>query len=307
MKNTEHKISGHETFPCRYSWLPKAIQEIQKDSNLFKDEDLAMVKFGVGKNMVRAIRFWAESFAILNTTKGTGAFGVSPFGDAIFGKKGFDPFLQDIRTLWLLHWKISANNEKPLLAWDFLLNNWYEPEWTKTKILASLNQELQRNSSKKVSETTIEHHLDVFIHTYLPTKSRSGEFQEDNLDCPFVDLNFIEKIGERTESLGGRREPIYAFNRNPKTEITQEVFSYCLHEFFTNAHPNETSLSFTEICVGPHSPGQIFKLSESDIREHLQKIQKKTKIFSFKESAALQQVFLPKKMNNMDLLRRVYN
>ena len=123
----------------------------------------------------------------------------------------------------------------------------------------------------------------------------------------FVDLNFIEKVGERTESLGGRREPIYSFNRSPKTEINLNLFTYCLNEFFTQNHPNEKSLSFTEICVGPGSPGQIFKLSESDIREYLLKIQKQTGAFSFKESAALQHVFLSKKMNPQDLLGRIYN
>lgn len=302
----EYKISGHETFPCRYSWLPKAIQETKLAPNLFKDEDQAMIKFGVGKNMVRAIRFWAESFDILDTQKGSGAYRVSPFGEAIFGKKGCDPFLQDIRTLWLLHWKLSLNTEKPLLAWAFLLNNWHEPEWTKTKILAVIKQEFER-SGVGVSPTTIEHHLDVFIHTYTSTKSRSGEFQEDNLDCPFVDLNFIEKIGERSEASTTRRESVYAFNRNPKTEITQELFEYCLHDFFVKVHPNETALSFTEICVGPYSPGQVFKLSESDVREYLQNLHKKGSAFVFRESAALQQVILDKSFNGISLLGRVYN
>ena len=265
-----------------------------------------MVTLGVGKNMVRAIRFWGESFGIIEAKKKNGDFSVTPFGEAIFGKKGVDPFFQDIRTLWLLHWQLSASNVRPLLAWSFLLNNWHEPEWTKTKILTVLSQELSRKDTN-ISQSTIEHHLDVFIHTYVPTRSRSGEPQEDTLDCPFVDLNFIEKVGERTESLGGRREPIYSFNRSPKTEINLNLFTYCLNEFFTQNHPNEKSLSFTEICVGPGSPGQIFKLSESDIREYLLKIQKQTGAFSFKESAALQHVFLSKKMNPQDLLGRIYN
>jgi len=306
MENAPYKISGHETFPCRYSWLPKVIQGIQKDPNLFKNEDQAMVTFGVGKNMVRAIRFWGESFGIIDTKKKSGSFLVSPFGEAIFGKKGFDPFFQDIRTLWLLHWGLSANNDRPLLAWNFLLNKWHEPEWTKTKILTVLDQELSKNGAD-ISQNTIEHHLDVFIHTYVPTRSRGGEPQEDTLDCPFVDLNFIEKVGERTESLGGRREPIYSFNRSPKTEITSQMFAYCLNDFFTKNHPNEQSLSFTEICVGPCSPGQIFKLSETDIREYLLRIQKQTGAFAFKESAALQHVFLSKKLNPLELLGRVYN
>lgn len=305
MENTQYKISGHETFPCRYSWLPKAVNGLRNNPDLFKDEDTAMVTLGVGKNMVRAIRFWSESFGIIESKK-SGGYLVSPFGELIFGKKGFDQFLQDIRTLWLLHWKLSTNKDRPLLAWDFLLSRWHEPEWTKTKALTTLNQDLARKNFS-VSQSTIEHHLDVFIHTYIPTRSRTGEHQEDTLDCPFVDLNLIERIGERTEALGGRREPIFAFNRNPKAEITPQLFAYCLNEFFTNVHPSENSISFSEICVGPCSPGQVFKLSESDIREYLVTIQKQSGEFTLKESSAMQQVFNSKATSPARLLGRIYN
>ena len=54
-----YRISGHESFPCRYTWLPKAVQGLAHDVKLFGDEDQAMVTLGVGKNMVRSIRFSA--------------------------------------------------------------------------------------------------------------------------------------------------------------------------------------------------------------------------------------------------------
>src|SRR5262245_2132233 len=52
-----YRFSGHETFPCRYTWLPKAVARLQAKPTLFADEDDAMVQLGVGKNMARAIRF----------------------------------------------------------------------------------------------------------------------------------------------------------------------------------------------------------------------------------------------------------
>jgi hypothetical protein len=55
------KFSGHETFACRYAWLPKALQAIQSDPRVFADDDEAIVELGVGKNMVRSIRFWVEA------------------------------------------------------------------------------------------------------------------------------------------------------------------------------------------------------------------------------------------------------
>ena len=112
-----YRYSGHETFPCRYTWLPKAVQNLRRNNNLFTDEDEAMVQLGVGKNMVRAIRFWADAadVAIANESPATG-LRPSEFGEDILGPNGHDEYLEDIRTLWLIHWKISANVQEPLFA-----------------------------------------------------------------------------------------------------------------------------------------------------------------------------------------------
>ena len=50
-------FSGHETFPFRSSWLKKGVDWVNKDPSIFQRED-AVVKFGVGKNMVQSIRHW---------------------------------------------------------------------------------------------------------------------------------------------------------------------------------------------------------------------------------------------------------
>ena len=60
-----YRISGHETFPCRYTWLPKAVRGVAKNPHLFADDDRAMVDLGVGKNMVRAIRYWAQATGVV--------------------------------------------------------------------------------------------------------------------------------------------------------------------------------------------------------------------------------------------------
>ena len=51
------RFSGHETFPCRYAWLPKAYAALDACPSTFANEEEAMVSLGLGKNMVRALRF----------------------------------------------------------------------------------------------------------------------------------------------------------------------------------------------------------------------------------------------------------
>ena len=49
----EYKISGHESFACRYTWLPKAVRGLESNPRLLSDDDQAMVDLGVGKKMER--------------------------------------------------------------------------------------------------------------------------------------------------------------------------------------------------------------------------------------------------------------
>ena len=222
-----YRFSGHETFPCRYAWLPKAVQSLTDDPALFRNEDQAMVRLGVGKNMVRAIRFWTDAAGV-SCSRDEGRLAVSAFGSDLLGESGYDPFLEDVKTLWLLHWKIATNTE-PLFAWDYLLNAWHRPDFTRSETVQYLAEEAGR-LDKRLSLVTIENHFTIFLHTYVATRSKKGEVLEDNLDCPLVELDLITKIGERTVTDSNRRESIYSFRTEEKPEITADLFVYCLDE-----------------------------------------------------------------------------
>lgn len=301
-----YRISGHESFTCRYTWLPKVVQVIKRDDQLLSKDEEAMVELGVGKNMVRSIRFWSQAAGVVEGTGKNGKLQLTSFGKTLLGDRGFDPFLEDIRTLWLIHWKL-ATNMPPLLAWDFLLNYWQEPEIVQSTAVAALQREVAKHNDK-ASPSTLEQHFDMFLHTYVPTRGRKGRVQEDNLDCPLVELALIVKVGEReSNASSGRRESIYAFRREDKPEISQELFVYCLNSFWHRQHPNEATLSFREVAHGHGSPGQIFKLPEDDIRTRVEFVgQEASSPFSYVDSANLQQIQRRENVNDAELLRRVY-
>jgi hypothetical protein len=56
-----YRISGHESIPCRYTWLPKAVRGLEANLRLFSDEDQGMVDRRLEKNMVHSVRFWAQA------------------------------------------------------------------------------------------------------------------------------------------------------------------------------------------------------------------------------------------------------
>jgi Protein of unknown function (DUF4007) len=306
VRNTEEKnyrVSGHESFPCRYAWLPKAVRGLNDNPKLFSDDERAMVTLGVGKNMVRSIRFWVQATGVAATEpKGTG-YSLTHLGRTLLGDHGLDPFLEDSSTLWLLHWNLSTDIENPLLAWDYLLNRWHEPELARSAALKVLLKEASKTDDG-ISMVTLEQHLDTFLHTYVPTRGRKGQVQEDNLDCPLVELDFLLKVGERGV---GKREPIYSFRREDKPEISLELFSYCLDDFWRKRHEPESTLPLREIAHGHGSPGQIFKLPEEDVRSRLELLSRQADgPFAYSESAHFQQVRRRRDTNATSVLKAIY-
>jgi hypothetical protein len=297
-----YRISGHESFSCRYAWMPKVLRGLRRDPRLFNNEDSAMVELGLGKNMIRSARFWALAMGLITTQRSD--LIITPFGATIFDENGLDPYLEDIRTLWLLHWKLATGVTQPLLAWDYLLNRWHEPELIPSTAIRALQREVAKFDQVS-STTTVDQHFNTFIHTYVPSRGRKGLVQEDNLDCPLVELNLILRVGER--DVDEAREAIYVFRREDKPEITAELFLYCLDDFWQCRHPDAATLTFNELAHGHGSPGQIFKFSEDDLRSRLEAIGRfESSPFTYSESTQLQQVRRQITRNPVKLLKLAY-
>ena len=111
--NMKYKFSGHQTFAFRYGWLEKGVSGVQKHSDIFTRDD-ALVLLGVGKNMVASIRHWCQVTQLIETDpniKGnTGRqFRVTDIGQRLLLDSGWDPFLEDDASLWLIHWLLVSN------------------------------------------------------------------------------------------------------------------------------------------------------------------------------------------------------
>jgi len=262
VKPINYRFTGHDTFHCRYAWLPKAVRLVEADNQLFSNDDKAMVEIGVGKNMVQSIQFWAEATGVIEPASSGRGFQPSKLGRLLLQE--LDPYLENEQTLWLLHWKI-ATNPNPLFAWDFLLNFWHRRDFVKTEVIDAFQKEIQKQN-RKLSASTLETHFEVFLHSYIPTKSRKGEVLEDNLDCPLVELRLLTSVEDRVSKDGERREPAYSYRIDDKNEISDELFIYCLNDFWNSQKTGDKLLDFRTISVASGSPGQIFKISERAMR-----------------------------------------
>ena len=109
----------------------KGIDEASDDSDVFNSDD-AMTKLGVGKNMVRSIRHWCLAAGMLEAADESRGHHLRPskLGESIFREAGWDPFLEDPATLWLIHWQICSNAKRST-TWFWAFSHVHEPEFTK--------------------------------------------------------------------------------------------------------------------------------------------------------------------------------
>lgn len=263
------RISGHETFSLRFAWLPKAVKGVTGNPRLFQSEDDAMVVLGVGKNMVRAIRFWAECAGVL-AQNGKNGHLVTPLGLALLGPQGFDRFLEDAQTLWVLHWQLASHPVPPLLAWHYLLNVWHREDLTLPAVMTAIRRD-PAVGLDDVSDSTLESHFQVFLHTYAGTRGLRQAGGEDSLDSPLVNLQLLTRVDSEAA-----KDSRYVFGRGSKPEIGSGLFAWFLNDFMRRRESGCMALSFREVATGHGAPGAVLQLAEADIRERLFRIESET-------------------------------
>lgn len=279
------RFSGHQTFPLRIAWIPKAVRALVDGDDLFGDIDKGISKLGLGKNMIEALRCWIEAFQVAR--RQNGKLQLTPIGKMVFHpESGLDPCLEDVSTAWLLHWLISTDVTSPFFAWECLINRWASSEFSASDVISAFQSET-RNARKPASAVTLKQHWEVFLHSYRQTPSGKGEEQ---LDSAMSVLRLVRGAGERLTG-DGNWEPLYCFDSGQKTSISQELFTFFVHDWWNRELSSEQTVPLRELAVGAHSPGRVLKMHESEVLDRMSLIvRRQSKMFQMIESVSLRQV-----------------
>jgi hypothetical protein len=291
-------FSGHETFVFRYGWLKKAVDAVRENPSIFSSDE-AIVKLGVGRNMVRSIRHWGLATGVLNEETRTrgGQLKPSEFGEFLFGIDAQDAYLEEPGSLWILHWML-ATNERRSTTWCWIFSLMPSNEFTRDSLTSFVQEELRRRGVKPPSENSLRRDVDCFLRCYTALKSSKAPVVEDSLDCPLTELNLIEE-----DASAG----LFAFKRGFQRTLADEVFVYALMDFWARVAPARDSLAFSDISYATGSPGKIFKLDENSLAERLDRLEHVTQgRLAYTDTAGLKQVYRRSDMPVDDLLRRYY-
>jgi hypothetical protein len=287
MRNLTEKptFGGHEKFPFRYGWLKKGVDAATENSKIFSD-DLALIKLGVGKNMVRSIRHWCLATNLLEEKEGEGRIRPlipTPLAERFVLQRGWDPYLEDIGSYWLLHWELTSNKTRALI-WHILFAQYYEPEFTKPQFIAHCTRYLE-GVGVQTTPQMIEREVDCCLRTYVAAmRSQKGAFSEDSLDCPLAELELLRFLSG---------DNVYSFTVGPKPTLPVHVFGYSLLMFLRPFINTRRTIAIDDCLYYPGSPGQVFKLDENSLVSYLEELEGITKgSLRLQESAGLRQIYL---------------
>ena len=190
-------FARHETFHPRYGWFRKAYAHVAANPRAFFGDD-APVRIGVGKNMVRAIRFWGLAAKLIaedprSSNPRSPDLTTTPVGDALFGVDGWDEYMEDPGTLWLLHWLLLAP-PCHLPIWWLAFNDFHAVEFTEDDLRAAVDTQLDLAAQwRKPHLSSIKKDVGALLRTYAPPDRRRRVPIDDILDCPLRELNLISR------------------------------------------------------------------------------------------------------------------
>ena len=277
----ELKLSGHQTFPLRYGWLKKAFdavaeaESVEGKRSVFLADD-AIARFGVGRNMVGSMRYWATAAGVI---AGNGCRTTS-FGHFLFGEDGLDPYMEDPVTTWLVHWMLCSNPRNTTWFWAF--SHYPALTFDRDALIRGIERLAKDHPRARASMSTIWSDVACFIRTYVAQSRSANGSYEDSLDSPLTELDLIQATGKRDG---------FRFVRGQKPTLGSGTVAYAVHDFWSDRFSSIGTLSFEAVAHEPGSPGRVFLLDENTLADFLLEIENVSRgAYRWSETAGLKQL-----------------
>ncbi|HNT80867.1 MAG TPA: DUF4007 family protein [Bacteroidia bacterium] len=293
---TKYTFSGHDSFQCRQLWLKKGYDYVQEGKN-FNDED-AVVNLGVGKNMVSSIRFWLKAFNVIDIKDIPTEFGKRLFDD----DNGYDPFLEDEASLWLLHYQLVKNGFASI--YSIIFN-----EFRKEKLF--FNKETFVNYVKRIGESNPDLNFnentvakDFIVFTNLYKSIPESNDVEDSFSGILSELGLLTLIYKSFKDENGKtkKKEEYFIETSERDNLTESIILYTILD--NTNYGNSISLNSLEFDW--NSPGSIFALNRSGLMNKISDIVDNFKDITFTDQAGIKELQFKNKADAYTILDIYY-
>ena len=205
----KYTFSGHESFACKSLWLKKGYDFIKNGYN-FNTPD-AVVRLGVGKNMVASIRYWMKAFGMTRNDLLTGTARI-----LLDSETGYDPYLESLGSLWLLHYLLVTTKEATLYHLLFTRLQKERLSFDRQHLLALAKRAMTEDGKlKSFNENTVKKDINVLLSNYvLPQNSNNT----DEYAALLIDLDLLRTTDGKT----------FLFNIEGKRSVPPDLFLYAI-------------------------------------------------------------------------------
>lgn len=277
-------FSGHESFPCKSLWLKKGYDYVVA-GNDFNSPD-AVVALGVGKNMVASIRYWLKAFGVTECDKKTW------LADYLFDESiGKDKYLEDIATLWLLHFNLVFSEEATIYKMFFCGIQRERTHFEREQVLTFIKLRMaEAGKLTMFNPNTVKKDINVLLQNYsLPCKPQSNE----DFSSLLIDLDLIRQSSE------GKG---YYFNIDGKRKVTKEIFLYGLLKL--KDQEGDNTIAFDTI---QENVGLVFCMQDYETIEMLKQLAGEyNQFFAYGDVAGIKQVQFTKDLDVEQVLNNYY-
>jgi hypothetical protein len=283
----KYNFSGHDSFQCRQLWLKKGFDYVQEGKN-FNDED-AVVKLGVGKNMVSSIRFWLKAFDIIDHKDIPTEFGKRMFDD----DNGYDPFLEDEASLWLLHYHLIRNGFASI--YSIIFNEFRKEKlfFNKETFVNYIRRIQEGNPDLNINENTVGKDFIVFTNMYK-SNPESKEV-EDSFSGILSELELLK-------SNGGNKEEQFFIENCERDNLPEEIVLFTILD-----NPSYgSSISLNSLEFDLNSPGSIFALNRSGLLSKINDLCNDFSEITFTDQAGIKELQFKNKISPYTILDKYY-
>lgn len=293
-------FGAHETFHIREGWLRKGLLAIKENPFLFSDPYAGDV-LGVGRNMVKSIRYWLQATGLAKLSSGVqegkkvAKLDMTGLAELILKK---DPYFEDDGTFWILHYHL-ATNKALATTWYWFFNHFGIRQFTQDQFLSHLERYAHGDLGRKVQVSTLEKDFRCLVRTYTRWEETGRPYEfEDNFDCPFASLNLLQKLPtSKTYKL---------INPNPQS-LSPLLVGYALINMRQNIPLYKREASLRDAQYEPQSPGRVFVLDTEMLYEYLIALDKEhSDLLSFSRTAGLNLIMFKPLGDPLDVLKRYY-
>lgn len=280
-------FSGHDSFQCRQLWLKKGYDFV-KEGNNFNQED-AVVKLGVGKNMVSSIRFWLKAFNVIDQKDEPTEFGQKMFEL----ETGYDPYLEDEGSLWLLHYQLVKTGFASTYNLIFNELRKEKMQFSAVNFVSYIKRLSEKHDGIPFNENTLTKDFTVFTNLYK--NDTDAKDIEDSFSGILSELELVRRIGKQKDSL-------FHIENADRENLPASILLYAILD-----NPKYgLSVNINNLEYDWNSPGSIFCISRNGLLNKISEIVSDYDFVTFTDQAGIKEMQFKSKPNPFEILESYY-